>query len=570
MMSNAQFELMTSLQYVNKDQKRRLREFETGERYVSMRSEHRKQLADKDEEIRKLKLELAKANSASITIRDNWMQTLEDLDKGHSREMRAKDRRINELFERALKAERRVDQLLDLTRDLRRELYAVKGELEDEKEKKQRLVVQLKRDHENSSVPSSMKINRNKIANGRVKSGKKPGAQPGHKGHSRKRHEPANRIEIKAPDEFTDNPDYYPTGRIIRKQVVNLTVSVVVDEYCTPEFRNRITRERVHADFPEGVVNDVNYGGSVKAFSFLMNNYCNVSIDKTRGILAELTGGQLEISRGMINGLSKEFSNKTRKEQADAFADLLVGPVMGADFTSARVNGKTAQVLVCANDDTAMYYAREQKGHSGVKDTPVEHYSGILLHDHDKTFYSYGCLHQECLAHILRYLTASVEFEKDRKWNKPMLDLIREMIHYRNALDADADDEIVQGFESRYLDILETAKNEYENIPPSDYYKDGYNLYKRLLEYKDSHLLFLYDKNVPTNNNLCERLLRLLKRKLKQVMTFRSFDSLDCLCISLSMLAMIRNKNENMYTSVASIFEKLKPSQLGFNPDAGL
>jgi len=567
MMSNAQFELMTSLQYVNKDQKRRLREFETGERYASMRAEHRKQLADKDEEIRKLKLELAKANSAAITNRDNWMQTLEDLDKEHAREMRAKDRRINELFERALRAERRIDELLDAARGLRRELYAAKGELEEEKEKKQRLIVQLKRDHENSSLPSSMKINRSKIANGRVKSGKKPGAQPGHKGHRRKRHEPAKRIEIKPPDEFTDNPDYYPTGRIIRKQVVNLTVSVMVDEYCTPEFRHRITRQRVHADFPEGVVNDVNYGGSVKAFSFLMNNYCNVSIDKTREFLSELTGGQLEISRGMINGLSKEFSNKTRKEQADAFADLLRGPVMGADFTSARVNGKTAQVLVCANDDTAMYFAREQKGHAGIKDTPVEHYSGILLHDHDKTFYSYGRLHQECLAHILRYLIASVKFEKEREWNTQMRDLIREMIHYRNVLDADADAEadndIVQGFEKRYLDILETAKTEYANIPPSGYYKDGYNLYKRLLEYKDSHLLFLYDKNVPTNNNLCERLLRLLKRKLKQVMTFRSFDSLDYLCISLGTLALIRSKNENLYDSVASIFEKQKPSQLG-------
>jgi len=256
------------------------------------------------------------------------------------------------------------------------------------------------------------------------------------------------------------------------------------------------------------VDNDVNYGGSVKAFSFLLNNHCFVSIDKTREFLSELTGGKIEISRGMINGLSREFSRKTRKEQTAAFSNLLRAPVMGADFTTVRVDGKTAQVLVCATEDSSMYYAREHKGHEGIKDSPVEHYLGTLLHDHDKTFYSYGRLHQECLAHILRYLIASIENEPNRKWNKQMWELIREMIHYRNALDAnadaDADRNVVQAFENRYMEILETARREYEYEPPSKYNKDGYNLYKRLLEYKDSHLLFLYDKGVPTNNNQCK------------------------------------------------------------------
>ena len=556
MMSTAQFELMTSLQYTNRDQKRRLRAFETNEKYTSMKAEHKKQLAEKDEEIRRLKLELAKANSTIITVRNYWMQVFEDMQKEQAREVRAKDGRIKELGERSLKYERRVDELKDELRGMRGELYAVKSELEEEKEKKQRLVKQLKLNHENSSIPSSVKPNRKKIANSREKTGKKQGAQPGHKGHRRKIHEPTNRIEIKAPDEYANNPDYYATGRIIRKQVVNLVVSVVIDEYWTPIFRYRPTRQRVHADFPEGVVNDVNYGGSVKAFLFLLNNHCFVSLDKTKEFLSELTGGKLEISRGMVNGLSKEFSCKTRSEQADAFSNLLSASFMGADFTNVRVNGKSAQVLVCATEGASMYYAREKKGHEGIKDSPVEYFLGTLLHDHDKTFYSYGRLHQECLAHILRYLIASIENEPGLEWNKQMWELIREMIHYRNELDGDAeaDSEVVQGFESRYLKILETAKKEYDFEPPSKYYKDGFNLYKRLLEYKDSHLLFLYDKGVPTNNNRCERLLRVVKRKMKQMMTFRSFDSLDYICASFGMLALLRTENKNLYTSLASIF----------------
>lgn len=143
------------------------------------------------------------------------------------------------------------------------------------------------------------------------------------------------------------------------------------------------------------------------------------------------------------------------------------------------------------------------KGHKGVKGTPVEDYQGILVHDHDKTFYNYGSEHQECLVHVLRYLKGSMDNEPDLKWNKQMRELIQEMIHYRNSLypGVNIDNEKVAIYETKYQDILDIAKEEYEYVPPSNYYKDGYNLYLRLQEYKESHLLFLHNMIVPTNNN---------------------------------------------------------------------
>ena len=58
--------------------------------------------------------------------------------------------------------------------------------------------------------------------------------------------------------------------------------------------------------------------------------------------------------------------------------------------------------------------ARCKKGHDGIKGTVVEDYQGTLVHDHDVTFYKYGTGHQECLAHVLRYLKDSMDNEKDR------------------------------------------------------------------------------------------------------------------------------------------------------------
>lgn len=458
---------------------------------------------------------------------------------------------------RALNAEKMLDSVKDNLKEKNIELYRIKTELEEEKGKNQILKAQIKRDYENSSISSSLKPNHKKIPNNREKTDKKPGGQPGHKGHTRKKLLPTNRIHIPIPEKYMDNPNFKPTGRIIVKQMINLKISVTVDEYDTPEFRNVHTGQRFHADFPVGIINDVNYGGSIKAFTFLLNNRCCVSIDKVREFLSELTNGELQVSKGMINGLCKEFSKKTEVEQKKVFSDLLLSPVLNTDFTGSRLNGKNVQVAVCATPKATMYFAREQKGHKGVKGTPVEDYQGILVHDHDKTFYNYGSGHQECLAHVLRYLKDGMENEPNLKWNKQMRDLIQEMIHYRNSLDPDADSNPnkVAWYETKYQDILEVAKEEYEYVPPSKYYKDGYNLYMKLQKYKENHLLFLYDKNVPTNNNLSERLLRVFKRKQKQVMAFRSFDSLHYLCNSMGMINLLRSQEKNIYTSISSIFE---------------
>ena len=176
---------------------------------------------------------------------------------------------------------------------------------------------------------------------------------------------------------------------------------------------------------------------------------------------------------------------------------------------------------------------------------------------HDRTFYNYGTAHQECLAHILRYLKDSIDNEPDRTWNSQMRTLIQEMIHYRNSRERDVkpDAEKIRCFEERYCEILQKARDEYEYIPASDYYKDGYNLYRRMEEYKSSHLLFLTDYRVPTTNNEAERLLRRYKRKQQQAVSFRGFESIEYLCECMSMLIKIRqNEESNLFNRISQIF----------------
>ncbi|MDD2338378.1 MAG: transposase [Geobacteraceae bacterium] len=548
------FELITHLQYKVKSLTFQVQSFESGNKYVSMRSEFARQLAAKDREIISLKRELAEIRHQVAAVRKNWMQVFEDVAKEHEKELRRKEHMIQCQGNRISQMETRINETKDMLTAKTMELYSVQTELEEQQGANLQLKAQLYRDYENSSIPSSQKPNHKKICNNREKTGRMPGGQPGHEGHRRKKHASTDHVHIPAPTQYLDRDNFKPTGKTICKQVVNVAIHMSVVEYDTPEFRNLRTGQRVHADFPAGVVNDVNYGGTVKAISFLLNNRCGVSIDKIRELLSDMTDGQLQVSKGMINGLSKEFSAKTDKEQKKAFSDLLVSPVMNADFTNARVNGKSAQVIICADPNVALYFARENKGHKGIAGTPAENYRGILVHDHDHTFYNYGDSHQECLSHTLRYLKNSIENEPNLTWNQKMLELVREMIHYRNSNEAPDPDKI-QIYKSKYLEIVKLAKEEYEYEPPSQYYRDGYNLYLRMDRYKESHLLFLDDFRVPSNNNLSERKLRVFKRKQKQVMVFRSFESLSHLCSSMSMIDLFKSRESNLLKSIALVFE---------------
>ena len=113
-------------------------------------------------------------------------------------------------------------------------------------------------------------------------------------------------------------------------------------------------------------------------------------------------------------------------------------------------------------------------------------------------------------------------------------------------------------FELRYSQILDIAKDEYENEPPSKYNKDGFNLYQRMQKHKSNHLLFLHDRLVPFTNNLAERLLRSLKRKAHQVMCFRSFGGIDKLCECLGTIEMMRAKeNNNVFEGMSKLFDRI-------------
>ena len=560
-MNDQQYLMTTSLSYQLKAARRELADFRSGEIYQKLRADYEGIIRELNLTIKKLRKERDEFSFSRKEITKQWMDVLEDIQKEHEKETGKLKKTIAELLDMIVSLKNRNKELDEKRKKALSDYYETAVKFEEAQGLILKLTAQVNHNYENSSMPSSKCIDRKKITNNREKTGKKPGAQAGHPHHPRKPLEPDQVMEIAAEERLKDSSRYIPTGNVISRQVIGISIVPVVTEYRTAEFYDKKKGRNVHSAFPCGVLNDVNYDESMKAVLFLLNNRCNVSLEKVRQFVCDVTNGALSPSVGMINGLCREFSSKSRKEQDELFVALLDAPVMHVDGTVARVNGNNNSVVVCSNGAATMYFARENKGHAGIKDTPVETFGGILIHDHEACFYSYGSDHQECMVHIERYLKDSMENEKDLTWNRQMLTLIQEMIHENNTAAAEGiAEEKIAGFEARYDSIVQTAEEEYEATPPSDYYRDGYNLYLRMVKYKHNHLLFLSNPLVEPDNNLCERKARILKGKINQAISLRSFEHLVYFCECLSVLDQFAtNDKNNFYESIKEIFKKPQP-----------
>ena len=535
---------IADLQLEIKNLKDRVEAFESGEKYIRMTEEFHKCRAADARTIRRLEKELAEARKETIHVRNLWFDICDELEK----RIITLDQKEREWYEKFLKKTR--------------ELYKAKTELEEEKEKNKSLRAMLKKDHTNSSKSSSMNPNHATIHhhNSREKTERKPGAQPGHEHHGRKKHIPTSQILIPPPEEFLDKDKYSPTGKTIKRQLVKIHVVTEVIEFSTPEYRDKKTRQRVHAQFPDGVINDVNYDGTVKAIAYMINNDLYTSIDKTRTFLKDVSHGEIDISNGFICKLSKEFSEKTTEERDELFKILFSAPVLHADFTFGRACGKQTAVIITCADGNVLYQGREKKGDEGVKGSPLEFYDGILISDHEASLVKHGSQHQECLAHLLRYAKSGMENEPDNTWHRHLAEWIGKSTSYWAET---VNGEVPQSRERKkelideLHNILATAEKEYEEEPPSKYYPEGYNTFKRMKESFGDYVLFLRNPSVEPTNNEAERHGRKYKRKAHQVMSFRSQNGVNYFCDGLSITESLKAKGENLLDSLTLRFNKV-------------
>ena len=180
---NTSFGYITALEYRLKAATTEVMAFRSGEKYVKMQEEYQKELRLMERRIRKLEKELSLAHSETITVRNQWFEVFEELEKEFARKLDISSKLNRQMEKRALEAERRLGAMQDKVTQQRHRIYELETALEEERGENLKLRAQINRDHENSSLPYSRSLKNKKISNSREKTG----GQPGHAGHRRKR-----------------------------------------------------------------------------------------------------------------------------------------------------------------------------------------------------------------------------------------------------------------------------------------------------------------------------------------------------------------------------------------------
>lgn len=387
----------------------------------------------------------------------------------------------------------------------------------------------------NSSKPSSTDGFKKVVQNNRVKSGKPKGGQKGRAGKTLKTVDNPNKIiDVFGDSICSCGGKILYDCEYIKKQVIDILNELEVIEYRYHTGVCEKCGKKYTAKIPTEHANPVQYSSKLAQIVPVIRNISNMSIETTQNVFNSLFNG-LHLSTGWIHKQDALLANKCDSVIKKIKEYLTSTPLAHSDETGVRVEDKLGCCIAFSDKNAVLYDIFKSKAKASFDEFGVfNKFNGILSHDHNLVYYKYIAItHAECNVHILRYLKAVIELF-DRQGAKNFSDFIKAI--YTEKLDAIANNktcfepERIAEIEANYLKLLAEWENEYnayisqlKHIPKT--LREERNLFTRLREYKEEHLRFVKNFEVPFSNNEAERNLRKIKIKLN---VSKRFGKLEC------------------------------------------
>jgi transposase len=434
----------------------------------------------------------------------------------------------------------------------------------------QALKGQLAKDSHNSSKPPSSDGLARRTKSLRQRSGKKPGGQPGHRGHQVRLVATPDSVVAQRPTHCGSCqhplPDDAPTW-FERRQVHELPAArLMVTEHQIGHVRCPACGMTTEAPAPSGVSAPRQYGPRLRAVATYLVQQQFLPYARTRDVLADVFGAALSV--GTLVQLVRQGAARLQVVAEEIKAALRQAPVLHHDETGLRVAGPEGAGLqwthvTCTQDLTA-YAHHAARGAAALEAIGIlPGYTGVSVHDGWTSYRHYtACRHALCNAHHLRELTF-VEEELGQVWAGHMKTLLREMrtaVEHAHAagatqLERSARDRFVARYEALLADGVA------QNPQPPPPRRRGRrkqspvrNLLDRLWTYEHEVLRFLVDFAVPFDNNQAERDLRPVKIQQKISGTFRSERGTDAFCTLRSVLSTWRKQGRSGLAALEAAF----------------
>jgi len=422
---------------------------------------------------------------------------------------------------------------------------------------KSRLAVyETPKDSHNSSIPPSKESlaaqakKSNKLLSTRSlreKSGKPSGGQLGHKGTT------LNMVSV--PDSIiTHQSDYCTRCGNSLFQVVG-SVSEVRQLFDIPmPIRPIVTEHRVvekqcscgqccKAEFPDAVRSRVSYGINIRTLVTYLSCTQSIPYKRMTEVLRDCFG--VELSQGTVDNILNDMSDKSLSTYNEIRNRIEQSAVVGADETGENVNGELKWIWTWQTELLTYLMSDKSRGKLAIDKCFKDGLpNAILVSDRHSSYFNMDVAgHQLCLAHILRELIYLTELDNSQSWTAQLAELIRESIHKRKTL---------MWEEIPRSSIIERFQN-LLNESTDNLHKKIIAMQKSLTKYKDYVFKFLFNPEVPYDNNASERAIRILKTKLKVSGMFKSDQGADTFCQIQSITQTAKKNNQNPFSAILAV-----------------
>src|SRR5947209_4877642 len=479
--------------------------------------------------------------------------------------------------EEELQALREENRLL---KALVAELLPLKEQLAQANARIKELEERVAKDSRTSSKPPSSDGLARLPRRSRPPSGKRPGGQAGHPGHTLSMVEQPDEVVRHRPkvcSQCRQDLSAVP-GRVTeRRQVLDVPeIRLLAQEHqieviCCPTCHTTSL-----GSFPAAVSAPVQYGPNMQALAVYLHQGQLLPTARTCQALASICGCQ--ISEGTLIQWS-ELAAERLAPTVERIADLIVAsPLQHGDETGIRVYGMLHWLHVnCTRFLTHLAW-HASRGREAMNEIGIwPRFAGRGMHDRLASYDGYDCAHSICGAHLVREC-AAVAQQEHQQWAAEMqgflLDL-HDACHQWRLLHLSAVPAIERDdWVARYFEILAAGYAAQPPPPASPPAKrkgrrkqsKAKNLLDALLGRAEQVLALLDDLRIPFTNNQAERDLRLAKVQQKISGTFRSATGVTAFCRIRSYLSTMHKQGHSMLSALTAVFHA-HPLPVAWSPE---
>ena len=305
------------------------------------------------------------------------------------------------------------------------------------------------------------------------------------------------------------------------------------------------------ADYPEYVTNHVQYGKNLQSLVIYQSIYQYMPFKRLQDFFDKVMG--VCLSKGTLENILRRSALKAESTYQKLRKVVEVSLFVGSDETGAKVKGKKSWFWVWQTALVTYMLAACSRSKKVIEDTfPDGLPNAIVCSDRlaaQLSTVSKGS--QICLVHLLRDLNFLIEKEKT-PWAKEFKQLLKDAIALKQEqVQYQRGDPRTKDIEDRTDRLLS------DSFAELGWGKEAHHktmtFFKAMVKLRECLFVFLYNADVPPDNNASERAVRPIKVKMKISGQFKSLQQEFAILRSIVDTA-IKN-GQPVFEAIKSIVE---------------